>query len=224
MASTDDFVLVSRKKTSVHTAHNTKTIVLEQHRKFKKAKESRVLKTHENVPKQTNDMKMTDEDSFNAPIPTTHKLNTTMYSQSGDTINLITPTNYETLHNNSSTQITTPFNTSPTSEASKRHTKQKQTSSLKAYFASEDHQYTPKPLEAVHIGTFTSKKQYARTNNINHHPTIKEQEKSIKNIPIKTNERKLITCRFKLHVDGGSCNLPSLVKSIVKLYRTSDPS
>ena len=55
-------------------------------------------------------------------------------------------------------------------------------------------------------------------------PAIKDQQESHRKIPVQTFNKKEITCRFKIRIEGGTCNLPLLVKQVVKLYRGVDSS
>jgi len=83
--------------------------------------------------------------------------------------------------------------------------------------------------KATNVGTFVS-----ATSSIVITPTKKDlksppviTDKVIENtrrVPIRTNSKQEITCRFKIRIEGGTCNLPLLVKQVVKLYRGVDPS
>ena len=55
-------------------------------------------------------------------------------------------------------------------------------------------------------------------------PTLQEQKNDSKKIPIRTISKREITCRFKIRISGGTCNLPLLVKQVIKLYRGVDSS
>jgi len=86
----------------------------------------------------------------------------------------------------------------------------------------------PKPTlaSAVNVSAFTSDATSDSPSIINLQapPTIQDQNKETHKIPIRTTSKRELTCRFKIRIGGGTCNLPLLVKQVVKLYRGIDPS
>ena len=80
---------------------------------------------------------------------------------------------------------------------------------------------------AMNVNTFTNAKTI-HTNqdapNMKIPPTLLEQNLEVSRIPVQTTSKKEITCRFKIRIEGGTCNLPLLVKQVVKLYRGVDSS
>ena len=81
---------------------------------------------------------------------------------------------------------------------------------------------------ATNVGTFTTTAPTVVTPNkkakTSLPPTIADQEEETVKIPVRTDSKQEITCRFKIRIEGGTCNLPLLVKQVVKLYRGVDPS
>ena len=86
-------------------------------------------------------------------------------------------------------------------------------------------QATPALPNGVNIGMFTSTKIAVDTQrDLTKAPSIEQQEASAHKIPIHQVEKKILTCRFKLHISGSSCNLPHLAKQVAKLFRQTDPA
>ena len=79
---------------------------------------------------------------------------------------------------------------------------------------------------ATSVGTFTSVANTTTNEpkSMLSHPTVADQNATVKKVPIQTVSKREITCRFKIRIEGGTCNLPLLVKQVVKLYRGVDPS
>ena len=84
---------------------------------------------------------------------------------------------------------------------------------------------TPALPNGVNIGMFTSTKLNEDTpRDLTKAPSIEQQDSSTHKIPIHQVEKKILTCRFKLHISGSSCNLPHLAKQVTKLFRQTDPA
>ena len=80
---------------------------------------------------------------------------------------------------------------------------------------------------ATNVGTFTSVANTTRPElqkNMSSYPTISDQNTDVQKVPVQSVSKREITCRFKIRIEGGTCNLPLLVKQVVKLYRGVDPS
>ena len=76
----------------------------------------------------------------------------------------------------------------------------------------------------TNVGMFTSSTPTQESSNPDLHnaPSIAQQNASSRKIPIKSITKHIVTCRFKLHISGVSCNLPHLVKQVTKLFRQVD--
>ena len=84
---------------------------------------------------------------------------------------------------------------------------------------------TPRKPTGSHIGVFTAvTPEIQKVVDYSINPSITEQNESTARVPIKTMEKKVITCRFKLKIVKNACNLPLLAKQMVKLYRDADVS
>ena len=104
---------------------------------------------------------------------------------------------------------------------------------IKQYFSSKATTNIPtvphvSPTAATNIGNYTSapdpRTRSKAITTLHFHPTIPSQEVEHNKIPVKSNLTREITCRFKIRIVGGTCNLPLLVKQVVKLYRGVDSS
>ena len=83
--------------------------------------------------------------------------------------------------------------------------------------------------KGTHIGTFASAASTVSQSpvepNVTSYPSLATQEhEHVRKVSIRTNAKLEITCRFKIRIEGGTCNLPLLVKQVVKLYRGVDSS
>lgn len=104
---------------------------------------------------------------------------------------------------------------------------------IKRFFSSTKNSNIPSvpetlPGQAMNVGSFTSVSSPApiqTSTDFTSHPSIQEQEvEHITKVPVRANSKMEITCRFKIRIGGGTCNLPLLVKQVVKLYRGVDSS
>jgi len=84
---------------------------------------------------------------------------------------------------------------------------------------------TVSPDTATNVGTFTCvtpRKIPEMSPDFSSPPTINEQNIEFNKVPVQTVSKREVTCRFKIRITGGTCNLPLLVKQVVKLYRGVD--
>ena len=78
----------------------------------------------------------------------------------------------------------------------------------------------------TNIGMFTSTQEqvHHETPSVQKAPTIASQNAISGKVPVNQVKKNFITCRFKLHIKGNSCNLPHLAKQVTKLFRSADSS
>ena len=104
---------------------------------------------------------------------------------------------------------------------------------IKRFFATKTSANIPSVPEisqasAVNVQDLTSStdltKPVSSSRNLSTPPTLQEQNSVSSKIPIRTISKREITCRFKIRISGGVCNLPLLIKQVIKLYRGVDSS
>ena len=126
------------------------------------------------------------------------------------------------LHKTSS-NASNAINSSPQSATPKNHTSHASVQP-QAHIVNNDPQTGP---TGVNIGMFTSTQEHISTpssQSLNKAPSIQEQNAVANKIPVSSVLKHIVTCRFKLHIKGSSCNLPHLAKQVVKLFRSADSS
>ena len=103
---------------------------------------------------------------------------------------------------------------------------------IKRFFTSKSNVNIPRVPEpdkraATNVEDFTTETDVPLTSttpDVSAPPSISEQYEEKRKIPIRSVSRKEITCRFKIRIAGGTCNLPLLIKQVIKLYRGVDSS
>ena len=121
-----------------------------------------------------------------------------------------------TLTNQSSETLGTPPRTPPKSTSS----------SLQKTPSNNVPPQPPIEPNGTNIGMFTSTQETAHHDppSVNKAPTIASQNAVSGKVPVNHIKKFFITCRFKLHIKGQSCNLPHLAKQVAKLFRSADSS